>query len=428
MPAAYSKARLLDGASILADPLPNILSQNDPERTDTAFRGSYYQQEIKIWNIKEETRTWTSPKYLKEKPILVGIDSSSEQPSYAYHDYYLCGDEQSVCGNFAQHALGPASAVALHNGINYRFGDYKACLESQNSDKDYFIPDHVAVAYPAESIEELHVLPENSKPRMVLVGEEMTSGNHFLGCYVQDYEDGDQISLRLALGQIAFYMHRFQMRYGFLTTYDETIFLKQVIEEGVSQLHVSQPIKATSSGSNESDVSVRQCLYYLLSVINQTGGYNIENTFTMHAWVNWRPTAECDDDSTTIPITHHIRPPNPVSQMAPVNANSFSPTDPLVLVKNGSGYQVDLFFGMEDVREDLMGNGMYVEICGEKVYVTIDNSARRRKVTFETETTHSENQKVDSKEQCKPSDFYHGDTHPYEEGYSSQNSSDIDMQ
>lgn len=90
------------------------------------------------------------------------------------------------------------------------------------------------------------------------------------------------------LGQIASYMHRFKMRYGFLTTYDLTIFVQQRIPEGGTEsvLYVTEPINFSSSPDlPEGTISVRQYLYYLLAVTKENGSFTAENSIEHDDWV-----------------------------------------------------------------------------------------------------------------------------------------------
>ncbi|KAM5484756.1 hypothetical protein McanCB56680_002270 [Microsporum canis] len=370
--------RLRDSHSILAEPLPDLLTREGYRTTSSAWHKEYYIGPIKIWDLEEEVRRWTSSEYLNKGTLSVDLDRVSEQPGYIHQEHYLCGDEQSVCGRFAQNALGPVSAVAFHNGIKYRFGDCKVCLESQSSGNDRFLPDHVAVKCSAANINELRALPKSSKPNIVLVGEAKTPWKHDLQDYMDNFMRENQMGLRLALGQIASYMHRFKMLYGFLTTYNETIFLRQALKGGVPRLYVSQPIMNTSSGvGNNNDVSVRQCLYYLLAVIDNSGKYTFENKLAYSHWIGSKSDANDADISMMTPLAHRVPSPNLVFQLTPRGRESIPHTGPLTLVKNKSGFEVTLYFEMEHVREDIQGNGSYVELCGKKISVDIYNGDDR---------------------------------------------------
>ncbi|KAM5471888.1 hypothetical protein MauCBS54593_003294 [Microsporum audouinii] len=371
---------LRNSHSILAEPLPDLLTQEGYRTSSSAWHSEHYLGRIRLWDLKKEVRRWTASKYLKRDTLSADLDSLSEQPGYIHKEHYLCGDEQSVCGRFAQNALGPVSAVAFHHGHHYRFGDYKVCLESQKPGNERYVPDHVAVKCSAANTEELRTLSGDFKPEMVLVGEAKTPWKHRLGRYIESFEEKHDTQLRQALGQIASYMHRFQMRYGFLTTYDETIFIQQFIQQypngkEESELYISRAIKATSSG-NDGDVSVRQCLYYLLAVISNTGEYTIENSFQYSEWVGPKAAVGEADISTMTPLAHRIRAPSPVLQLTPRGKESIPNTGPL-LMKYDSGFMLTLYFKKEHVREDILGNGFYVEICGQKLSVTIYNGDDR---------------------------------------------------
>lgn len=65
-------------------------------------------------------------------------------------------------------------------------------------------------------------------------------------------------------GQIARYMQVFRLKYGFLTTYNKTIFLKQEGTNSDAVLYFSPAIE--SSGQTP---SLRECIVYMQSLVEQ---------------------------------------------------------------------------------------------------------------------------------------------------------------
>ncbi|KOS43872.1 hypothetical protein ACN38_g5240 [Penicillium nordicum] len=68
-----------------------------------------------------------------------------------------------------------------------------------------------------------------------------------------------------SLGQIANYMDVMNLKYGVLTTYEQTLFLRQTVPGGAWTLE-SSPVKHFSDAYTSADpqsVTVRQCFWYL---------------------------------------------------------------------------------------------------------------------------------------------------------------------
>lgn len=65
-----------------------------------------------------------------------------------------------------------------------------------------------------------------------------------------------------ATGQMAQYMHDLKVKHAFLTTYDETIFLRQALVNGRWTLEYSPIIQHSDSALN-GQVTLRQCFLHL---------------------------------------------------------------------------------------------------------------------------------------------------------------------
>lgn len=102
------------------------------------------------------------------------------------------------------------------------------------------------------------------------------------------------------------------MKYGFLTTYNETIFLMQDIHQGTgeSRLYYSDCISHTAEGGGNS-VSLRECLLYLMILTNSTDkrDYVAKNTFTIAQWVQDYSTQYQKFDPVS-PYTGHLTTPS----------------------------------------------------------------------------------------------------------------------
>lgn len=122
-------------------------------------------------------------------------------------------------------------------------------------------------------------------------------------------------------GQITKYMRKYDVKYGFLTTYNETIFLKKEYRGDDWVLWHSRPISnnttSTGVGQNLSDladhVSVRECFLYLQtrvaandwSAVNKTGKWHVDQKAGPinldNYYINDDPSTELKSSAPEVP-------------------------------------------------------------------------------------------------------------------------------
>ncbi|OKL56011.1 hypothetical protein UA08_08677 [Talaromyces atroroseus] len=335
-----------DSASILRDPLPSLPTRDGYQTTSTAWRSLYHVAQLSPWRMDEEVRRWASPGRLKPGDLSVRSHHLLQQVGCLDHEHYLCGDEQSVCGRFAQNTLGPVTAVAFHNEMKYRFGDYKVCEESKRSASKKFIPDFVGVCCSATNIEQLKALPKDEKPTMVLLGEAKTPWKHNLQAiwdrYRADPEDDEGIRLAFA-GHVG---------------------------GKAPRLNFSRPIPATNSPRDgENCVSVRQCFYYLLSIIEENNDYRFDNPCPREEWGNSK--AHIPGYEPLTPNTSARDPGNSMIQATPSGLRPTSPSSPLYLQKTSGDYKAELTFRDHQIRDRGLGRKVVI-LNGQGIGIIVD--------------------------------------------------------
>ncbi|PGH30329.1 hypothetical protein GX50_06887 [[Emmonsia] crescens] len=359
--------------NILQNPLPLLLSRPSYRTNSSALHNSHYARTLVDWNISEDVKNVTAKQHLCSDPLDASVACVLGNPYHLKSEHYLCGDEQSVCGRFSQNALQPSTAVALQQGIKMRFGDHKVCQENKEVKNRGYIPDFVGVACPAQDFTALQKLtlknPEH-QPKMRIVGEAKTAWKHDLKLFYHFYKDEDDKPIRHALGQIATYMHQFEIRYGFLTTYDHTIFIMQEHLGSEPVLCITKPIPAQHD-MNSNSLSVRQYLYYLLHCTQKSNSFKFKNSFPIEEWVIENPEniAQMKDPNT--PITKHPSPRNEFYQMTPTGRTEMSDSAPLQLHMwfSKKVYRAVLQFPSQQIHK--MGSDPYVTISGKEIQVEI---------------------------------------------------------
>ncbi|KAM5458263.1 hypothetical protein MaudCBS49596_000176 [Microsporum audouinii] len=164
------------GPEILAHPALPMLTRKKYQTVSSAYHSISYNGKLAKWNFSESVQHVVSEYCNSKEPLSSKVYRVSDNLCSIDHEHYLCGDEQSVCGRFAQNVLGPTTAVAFANGIMTRFGDFKVSAEAKG--EKTLIPDFVAVHCPAYDFKGLADLTE--KPQLRFVGEAKTPWNHDL--------------------------------------------------------------------------------------------------------------------------------------------------------------------------------------------------------------------------------------------------------
>ncbi|KAJ5579887.1 uncharacterized protein N7459_005872 [Penicillium hispanicum] len=118
------------------------------------------------------------------------------------------------------------SLVAEAEGLDFRFAGPK-CVPGASE----LVPDFIIMG---RSDEEAIAVGEMKAPWV---------SEHRLQAKVVRAQKGSNTALRKSLGQIANYMHRMHLKYGILSTYDETVFLRQTVHQHKWTLEFSPVIK-----------------------------------------------------------------------------------------------------------------------------------------------------------------------------------------
>lgn len=164
------------------------------------------------------------------------IDHNLRSRDIRQEEVYVA-DETGVQGRFQQAVGQTLGAVFRAENVNIRFADFKSAGTGYRQTPD--------VALVSRS------LPVTLKA----VGELKVP-------WVDDhkllYRYQDENELRSAIGQVVDYMIDEQVPYGFHSTYEETIFLRQVRIHGVWRVEYSSIVDSQATG-----VSAKQCFWYL---------------------------------------------------------------------------------------------------------------------------------------------------------------------
>lgn len=237
--------------------VPNI--KWAPNRTETeSVAGLRYVGTLSKWKDFEQdvratfnTHTWSSTE-LAWKNNPAPLDS----------DNVRCGNETGVVGRFQQHIGQVMTTVGLHTGMKLYFGDW-------HSRQPYLVPD--LTIWDESELESL-VVGEAKTPWTVHLRDDMLGAGRTAAEFLARFT-------RHA-GQVAKYLNEFERKYGFLTTYEDTVFFKQepyvINGNTINVLWYSNPIShkahskevhdTTNVAAYKDMVSVRECMLYLMKV------------------------------------------------------------------------------------------------------------------------------------------------------------------
>ncbi|KAK2768797.1 hypothetical protein FQN54_000653 [Arachnomyces sp. PD_36] len=276
---------------LLQQALPQLSVKHKHHTTSKALSDIHFTGSLEPWDsFEEEVLTFcTTIKEEYDIENILGYTSSKPTTYDMSLEHFRCGEEISVSGRFVNNALHVMSAIGLEVGLTTVFGDWKATGE-QGSSKSQD-PGHAKTneregeddEEVVEGIEETKrttikkgaLVPDFSlfhseTSEIRAVGEAKTPWHHGLSSWWRDHGKLNMThDLRHALGQIAQYMQRFELKYGFLTTYNSTLFLKQETSGSDVILHCSAPISRATVASSDNP-SLRQCIFYLQYTVNNT--------------------------------------------------------------------------------------------------------------------------------------------------------------
>ncbi|KAE8144195.1 hypothetical protein BDV25DRAFT_145895 [Aspergillus avenaceus] len=174
---------------------------------------------------------------------------SSKQPTLLSEEQFVVGDEMAIQARFTERLSQAMTAILTATGSRTRFGDYKSSSDQCIKGK---VPD-------------VAIMDHNNLLR--IVGELKTP---WIDHHDLEAAHRDHIRLRRLFGQIVGYMVTAKLKYGFISTYCMTIFLKQEVIGGVWTIAFSRPImsctewKNVEDGNYEDTVSLRECFLYLV--------------------------------------------------------------------------------------------------------------------------------------------------------------------
>ncbi|KAK2811227.1 hypothetical protein FQN50_002324 [Emmonsiellopsis sp. PD_5] len=240
----------------LKDPLPDI-QRNGCGTTSTTLHQLYYGGPLGLWEDFEAKCHEVVCTH-----ILLHRSRSSIKSSFGcgFDEVYICGDELSVSGRFTECTLNPV-IHALKETVPVQFGDFKASRKLSSGK----IPNFVMLGLQSGlKYNKATDAPITEISQAKMVGEIKTPWMHSLNSL-----SGDDGITRL-FGQIIQYMLKLKLKYGFLTTYEQTIFLtqEQRAKDKKWVIYYSNPILHTTStatnipkmGNLKDTISVKDCM------------------------------------------------------------------------------------------------------------------------------------------------------------------------
>ncbi|KAB8224948.1 hypothetical protein BDV33DRAFT_199232 [Aspergillus novoparasiticus] len=245
--------------SSVKERLPNLLLGNNRTKRN-ALHPINFVGELKQWaNFEQDVITefqnhiWSSKRVLDYKP-----HGFLPLPSQR-NEHVAVGDETGVQGRWQEHVGQVMSSVFLDKGLDLTLGDFRASCSTYSKRPDVACIAHVQ---HVQSWHDNPPLPAQQVPHdLLFVGELKTPWitEHSLSQGIDNSK-----SFRHILGQIAQYMKDLNLKYGFMATYNETVFLRQE-KDGVTgkwELQYSPVIMHSTSGTSKT-ASLRQCIWYM---------------------------------------------------------------------------------------------------------------------------------------------------------------------
>ncbi|PLN75410.1 hypothetical protein BDW42DRAFT_199495 [Aspergillus taichungensis] len=186
---------------------------------------------------------------------VLGLTLHTRDP-YTYGNVEV-GDEHGVQGRFHKYFGDVLNTIFTSQSKRIRFANFK-CEQSTSTGK----PDVILK-------DDSHVLKVVGELKVPWVRE------HFLADKLDDVDE-----LRSILAQPINYMQMLDCVYGFLSNYEETIFMRQLVDsQGNWRVEYSPVVQRSTaydrSATNPPVVSARQCFFYIgCDALNQGRAHN----------------------------------------------------------------------------------------------------------------------------------------------------------
>ncbi|KAJ5116639.1 hypothetical protein N7456_000987 [Penicillium angulare] len=208
-------------------------------------------------------------------PLLAQRSNSQLRP--LTREVYQVGDEHGVQSRFSQNVGHILTIIAEDNNLNFRFVDAKSVDLGSLKTPDFLIRNR-----PLTSI--------------LAVGELKTPWvlPHSLSRAISQAAAGKEELIRHILGQIAGYMNEFSLKYGIISTYEETVFLRQTVARGRWCLDYSPVVyhgnQYRDNGPRRSPtISTRQGFMHIARLANQGSVFDRGQSVTRNNRLWTRP-------------------------------------------------------------------------------------------------------------------------------------------
>ncbi|KAJ5202292.1 hypothetical protein N7449_004371 [Penicillium cf. viridicatum] len=236
-------------ASLLLEPLPD-LDISSRRTTRHALHQIHFIGALQPWaNFEADVANTYNGQTWSPRALASSLTGNSLTGS-VHEEQVFVSDERGIQGRLEGRAGTVLGAVFRAQNHNLKLGSFKGaqppyqgCLKA---------PDFVLMT----SAHDAKVVGEAKAPWIA---------EHCLDNLVDEFENGDtEQTLRHALGQIARYMLETRLKYGFLTTYEQTIFLRKADVGRVWGLEYSPVIYHGDRGSTPGrTVSFCQSIYHV---------------------------------------------------------------------------------------------------------------------------------------------------------------------
>ncbi|KAJ5186504.1 hypothetical protein N7449_011268 [Penicillium cf. viridicatum] len=240
---------MITGRTLLRKPLPP-LDVGPYHTTSSALHEGRFFGTLHNWpnffqDVKqfENNQDWS--------PSLLGWSLQSRRVDT---EFVAIGDEHGLQGRFQQSVGQVVGSVLNAQNIAVKFGDFKSADIASVYPGYTLTPDVALISTDPVDINQIKAVGELKSP--------WVNEHKF-----KKYPTAQRKAKLFA--QLIGYMLDLQLRYGFMSNYDGTVFLRQVFKNGEWVVEYSPVVEASFDGSDtmgNEPPSLRQCFAYLSSL------------------------------------------------------------------------------------------------------------------------------------------------------------------
>ena len=290
-PIGHEMFKCMTARDLTMESFPIYTEQTGNHSSGTGLHDIDFVGRLCYWEDFRQNvlKVFTSTSW-NDHPDILSLRLRSNSLNSLGYEHFRCGAEISTNGRYAHHVLHVMTAVARELGYDLAFGDWSVTPDSikwsqsnpstSTEKQKRSVPDYALIDIHTSKP---HALGEGKHPWGTLperLVEGTRSGEqdrekrfrHFLGEFYH-FCTHSAPDINLSVGQLARDMWASNLRFGFMSNFKYTIFVRRELVDQKWTLFYSDAIPYTAqsvlSQGSVTEVSARECMLHILEAVSK---------------------------------------------------------------------------------------------------------------------------------------------------------------